>query len=396
MPTFLTRLALATLACCSLAAHANTETIETRPSTKPGYSHAYRFTLQDPQHPGKPYKGRFYAGIAGDGLRIEGKDHYIGHTNGSGKTPSLHTLQTTPAQQWQVVPMVGQGHNGQTFNFVSPDGGALAGMSYALVSVSGPVYCGFSDAQGHTVRYTSPKPEDVRVFALHSSKLSDCHRFAGQVAQAMRAKPGDVRLKALRAFEKQHAGGSYAEPLAEKIKYTLVSEGSLASLQAHLQQTLAQAESDEDRATALNDLAYDLIDQTPPRHLVQARTWLEQSLALEKDNPFTLDSYAWALHLQGEHAKALEIEDRSLAEFGKQCKADELSTRQIGVAHRGHMLWSLGRRDEALKAWALASRAGNDGSWATGLSREFVHVVERLAEGTERTDLCQFAPAAPQ
>lgn len=103
-----------------------------------------------------------------------------------------------------------------------------------------------------------------------------------------------------------------------------------------------------DNAHAYNALGYSLADRG--ERLDEAQQLIDKALALSPDDPFILDSKGWVLYRKGDPAGALEVLRKALA-----IRADP----EI-AAHVGEVLWVLGRRDEAVKAWDDAAKASPD------------------------------------
>jgi tetratricopeptide (TPR) repeat protein len=100
-----------------------------------------------------------------------------------------------------------------------------------------------------------------------------------------------------------------------------------------------------DHAHAYNALGYSLADRG--ERLDEAQKLIDRALDLSPEDPFILDSKGWLLYRKGESNAALEVLKRALA----------LRPDPEIAAHVGEVLWVLGRRDEALKAWSDAVRA---------------------------------------
>ena len=76
----------------------------------------------------------------------------------------------------------------------------------------------------------------------------------------------------------------------------------------------------------------------------------------------TLDSKGWVLFRQGKLAAALEALQRS---YAKQPDAEV-------AAHIGEVLWTMGRRDEALSVWREASKTYPANEVLTSTIKRFV------------------------
>jgi len=95
----------------------------------------------------------------------------------------------------------------------------------------------------------------------------------------------------------------------------------------------------------LNALGYTLVDSE--KDLKTGQTYLTEALKLSPDSGAVLDSMGWALFKLGEKEVALGYLERA---SGRTVDGD------IDL-HRGEVLWSMGRKQEALQVWqAGASR----------------------------------------
>ncbi|HEX8988667.1 MAG TPA: tetratricopeptide repeat protein [Rhodocyclaceae bacterium] len=103
-----------------------------------------------------------------------------------------------------------------------------------------------------------------------------------------------------------------------------------------------------DNAHAYNALGYSLADRG--QRLDEAQQLIDKALELSPDDPFILDSKGWVLYRKGDSAAALEILKKAFA----------IRPDPEIAAHVGEVLWVLGRRDEAEKAWGEAAKASPD------------------------------------
>ncbi|AMQ90093.1 tetratricopeptide repeat protein [Marinobacter sp. LQ44] len=94
-----------------------------------------------------------------------------------------------------------------------------------------------------------------------------------------------------------------------------------------------------DNAVALNALGYILTIRT--ERLDEARSYIEQALALDPDNPAILDSMGWVLFRQGDTEAALEY----LADAWAAYPDPEVA------AHYGEALWVSGNEEQARIIW---------------------------------------------
>ncbi len=382
-----TRLLLIALAFAGIASAAwpQEKNFESRRSPGPN-GHQYRFVVQDPQREGRPYRGPFQAHLASKD-EVEGQSVFRGHTDARGRTPWMHTAGPQAFSQWRVTPVVGAGPYGLTFNFTAGEPSRpVPGLVYLLVPERSPLYCGFSDAWGDSVRLQSPHVENVSTYQAYNFK--QCLRFVREMNRIQRLPPSS-RVQALLGFDVgRYNRDIYVEITRVIGSKQLLAHAGLPELRGWMHRQLAAADDDQ-RASLLNDVGYGLVNQEPPRFPAQARDWLEQSLVLQPDNRHTLDSLGWALHREGRHEDALRLIERSLIAYGRHCAKSELAARQITLAHRGHVLQALGRAREALQDWATASAAGDDSRWTGQLSPESLRLVDELARSEAPSDLCQ-------
>jgi tetratricopeptide (TPR) repeat protein len=103
-----------------------------------------------------------------------------------------------------------------------------------------------------------------------------------------------------------------------------------------------------DNAHAYNALGYSLADRG--ERLEEAQKLIEKALELAPDDPFILDSKGWVLFRKGDAAGAVEVLKRALS----------IRPDPEIAAHFGEVLWVLGRRDEALRAWNEAAKTSPD------------------------------------
>ncbi|MCX7175030.1 MAG: tetratricopeptide repeat protein [Proteobacteria bacterium] len=115
-----------------------------------------------------------------------------------------------------------------------------------------------------------------------------------------------------------------------------------------------------DHAHAYNALGYSLADRG--ERLDDAQRLIEKALELAPDDPFILDSKGWLLYRRGDQKNASDFLAKALS-----IRADP----EI-AAHLGEVLWSMGRRDEALKTWNEAAKAYPANAALTATIKKFV------------------------
>jgi tetratricopeptide (TPR) repeat protein len=101
-------------------------------------------------------------------------------------------------------------------------------------------------------------------------------------------------------------------------------------------------------AVAYNALGYSLADRGV--RLEEAKALIERALVITPNDPYIVDSLAWALFRMGRL-------DESLKTFQNAYKTR--ADAEIG-AHMGEVLWMMNRKDEAVKAFKDAQMINND------------------------------------
>ncbi len=169
----------------------------------------------------------------------------------------------------------------------------------------------------------------IQLYLIEMEALSEAKRHdqAWQLmSEAVREFPDDLNLLYTRAM------------LAEK-------RGDLAALEKDLRFII---ERDPENATALNALGYTLTDRTD-RH-AEAKTLIEQALALKPDDPAILDSLGWVNYRLGNYAEAERLLRHALSLYPDHEVA----------AHLGEVLWAQGKQREARRVWADALKQQPD------------------------------------
>ncbi|MCF8150616.1 MAG: tetratricopeptide repeat protein [Burkholderiaceae bacterium] len=183
----------------------------------------------------------------------------------------------------------------------------------------------FDEARQRIAAARENAPGDVRLVVAESQLLRDAGRHAEAYAflvQALEAQSDQPDL----LYETALA--------AEKL-------GHLDVLERHLRRLI---ELQPDSPQAYNALGYSLADRN--LRLEEAAQLIDKALALTPDDPFILDSKGWVLFRQGKNTAALDALQKA---YAKRPDAEI-------AAHLGEVLWSLGRRDEALKIWREATQ----------------------------------------
>jgi tetratricopeptide (TPR) repeat protein len=135
-----------------------------------------------------------------------------------------------------------------------------------------------------------------------------------------------------------------AMPDTAEIKYDLAMlyerQGKYDEFEALLRRVI---ELDPGNANAYNSLGYTYADRNV--RLDEAQQLLERALELDPGNAYILDSVGWYLFRTADYEAALEYLQRSY---------EQLPTADV-AAHVGEVLWTLGRKEEALNIWRAGS-----------------------------------------
>ncbi len=123
-------------------------------------------------------------------------------------------------------------------------------------------------------------------------------------------------------------------------------------------------------ALNLNNLAWFLLvcPEGKLRRPVEALGFAERAARLEPRLGYILDTYAWALYMNGRNKQALAAIERAIS----WARADNPGEDSILRAHRARILAALGRRDEALKELtAVLARYPRDPDLAVEAARAY-------------------------
>jgi Flp pilus assembly protein TadD len=105
-----------------------------------------------------------------------------------------------------------------------------------------------------------------------------------------------------------------------------------------------------ENAFVLNNFAYYL--SLRGEHLEEAGDMASRAVELDPENPSFLDTYAWVLYGLGEYRKAREWQEKALAAGG--------ASSPVQQEHYGDILFRLGQVDAAVDAWNKARELGGD------------------------------------
>lgn len=109
---------------------------------------------------------------------------------------------------------------------------------------------------------------------------------------------------------------------------------------------------DPTNTLALNNIAYHMAVED--MDLDEALGYIERVMAVEKDNPVSLDTYAWVLFRRKEYAKAREIIDRAI----EATPDDEVDPELM--EHAGDIYFMDGEPDRAVEFWEKALELAPD------------------------------------
>ncbi|MCW3610483.1 tetratricopeptide repeat protein [Burkholderia cenocepacia] len=379
-PRLLAALIVATLNCAALpAAHARTYVPPTASLGKGAYVH--QFVLRDPAThqplPNARYR-LFLPGQVIAGLPAKPDQHdsvIFGTTDVAGRTAKVRLPTRHPQKQWVFNAVVGDGELGESFRLVDPGGKAMLGhVPYILDVDSEYLACGYSDANGYTYYAQSRTPRNVDLYVGTLAGSADVDWCAG---------PG---LAIANSANTPGAPDLYTQYLGTLVANgERISNGLRRQIVAKLL-SLAIAERDASRVTAvldldripddrLNDIGYRLADAGVA--VERGLAMIDAHLAQAPNDAYALDSKGWALYRLGRHDDALVWFDRSIAIFAKDDDSDAREARATGLAHKGEVLWKLGRQDEARDAFAQAGKLQpNNTALAETLKRLMIQIVQ--------------------
>ncbi|MBW7903483.1 MAG: tetratricopeptide repeat protein [Rhodocyclaceae bacterium] len=137
--------------------------------------------------------------------------------------------------------------------------------------------------------------------------------------------------------------------LAEKL-------GRMETVETNLRRVIALQPAN---AHAYNALGYSFADRGI--RLDEARQLIVKAVELAPEDPFIMDSMGWVLYRLGDLPGAL----------AQLQKAYALRADAEIAAHLGEVLWTLGRRDEALKLWRDADKRFPDSDVLKSVRQKF-------------------------
>ncbi len=184
-------------------------------------------------------------------------------------------------------------------------------------------------------------PTDTRLITAEAQLLRDASRFADAF---------DLLSRGLADQPEQPELLYEVALLAEKLGKNEVLESNLRKL----------IRLKPDYAHAYNALGYSLADRG--ERLDEAQRLIEKALELAPDDPYILDSKGWLLYRRGDRSGSYAVLNKALS----------LRPDPEIAAHVGEVLWSMGRREEALKTWNEAAKANPSNEVLATTIKKFV------------------------
>lgn len=185
------------------------------------------------------------------------------------------------------------------------------------------------EARRHLRSVAGEGEERTRLFLTEILVLRNAGRYAEAFQMADEALGDDPESSEL-LYE--------SAMLAERLDRLNVMESRLRTLIA----------LEPDHAHAHNALGYTLADRG--LRLEEAESLIARALELSPDDPFILDSMGWVRFRRNDPEQALAHLERAYA----------IRPDPEIAAHLGEVLWSLDRRDEAMRIWQDALRTNPD------------------------------------
>jgi len=194
---------------------------------------------------------------------------------------------------------------------------------------------------------------------LETDRPSEALELARQAASRFEDKK-EFRLLLALAMEKTGDAEGAAQVLTEAGEKWADDTEILYRLGVNLERRRRTPESlkimeqiivlDPEHADALNFVGYSMADEK--RDLPRALELIEKAVAIEPDNPYFLDSLAWAYHRMGQNDKAWDI----IRQVVTHPVADPVIWE-----HYGDIAAALGKKHEAAEGYkkALSANPGN-------------------------------------
>jgi tetratricopeptide (TPR) repeat protein len=162
---------------------------------------------------------------------------------------------------------------------------------------------------------------------------------------------GDVLREADRYDDAKQFYSSILDnhPEETSIRYAraLIAEklGELDLLESDLRTIL---QSEPENAQVLNALGYTLADRT--ERYEEALQYIQKALELQPNDAAVIDSMGWVKYRMGDYEAAV----------AHLRKANELAKDPEIAAHLGEVLWTMGKKNDALKVWEESLKANPD------------------------------------
>jgi len=318
--------------------------------------HSHRFVLRDPVT-GAPMPGARY--------RLFLKDHEIpgtpsgdgivwGVSDSKGQTANVRLPKRYAWSEWVLLPVAGNGDTGAFFSLATPDGSELAGQPYVMSAKGSYLYCGKTSNRGETAYVMSPTETPVVLYSpqtpLSEKDFAWCKRGTEAVAKlAAPFEPAEVFQTLFESYEgsKNEISPALSELVHDKLLELAIDGRNSEQLDA----MLSLGEFDK------NNIGYELVNAN--WMVERGMSLIDEALAREPDNPWTLDSKGWALYRLNKPESALTFLDRSISAFEGRADEDVIA-RAVGLVHRGEVLWQLGRHEEARRDFLAARELDAD------------------------------------
>ncbi|MGV2864867.1 tetratricopeptide repeat protein [Achromobacter sp. AGC39] len=189
------------------------------------------------------------------------------------------------------------------------------------------------------LRAKSGRVDDALAMIDAAGPQDEEERTLGVLTKAQILRDADRVPQAVSTLE----AADQALPDTVEIKYELAMlyerQNRLADLERMLRQVIAL---DPDHAHAYNALGYTLADHN--QRLPEALDLITQALELSPNDPFILDSMGWVKYRMGESESAAQYLRRA---YSVRPEADI-------AAHLAEVLWSQGKRDQAIELLRVA------------------------------------------
>lgn len=328
------------------------------PGTVGAGKHVHQFVLRDPVT-GAPMPGARYRlflpehKISGIPASLNGV--IFGVTDSGGRTASVRMPKHYPRADWSFSPVIGEGDFGEAFRLAGEDGEAVVGMPYVIDMKGGFLACGKSGSDGGTYYAQGHQVQTVLLYTDNGRLTRQDYAWCKRSAEAVADLPASAeQTEIFRTMLAHYVSGKkeISSDMQERIREKLVQLAIFGRDSKQLDIALGLADTFD-----LNGVGYDLVDAN--WEVERGLGYIDEALAASPDDANILDSKGWGLFRLGKSEQALEYFERSIAAFDK-AEGGDSAARAEGLAHKGEVLWQLGRRDEARQAFAAAKEMSAD------------------------------------